>query len=109
MNQRNPAIINVSSGLAFVPPAFAPVYGATKAAIHSFTMSLRWQLSGTPVRVYEIIPPAVNTDLGGPGLHNYGVPLDEFADAMILGLQQDAEEIGYGFSEKGAGRHPGKN
>jgi uncharacterized oxidoreductase len=58
------AIINISSGLAFVPIAFMPVYCATKAAIHSITLSLRHQLKHTPVKVFEIAPPAVDTELG---------------------------------------------
>ena len=94
------AIINVTSGLAFVPGAFAPIYSATKAALHSFTMSLRHQLAQTPIEVIEIVPPAVNTDLGGTGLHTFGVPVGDFADAMMQGLQTGALEIGYGTSEK---------
>lgn len=99
-SQDNPAIINVTSGLAFVPSAFAPVYGATKAALHSFTVSLRHQLSKTNVKVIEIAPPAVQTDLGGVGLHTFGVPLDEFADAVIKDVEKGELEVGYGFSEK---------
>ena len=95
------AIVNVTSGLAFVPPAFAPVYGATKAAMHSFTLSLRHELSrATKIRVVEIVPPAVNTDLGGKGLHTQGVPLDEFADAVMDRVSKGEDEVGYGFSEK---------
>jgi uncharacterized oxidoreductase len=93
-------IINVSSGLAFTPAAWVPIYSATKAALHSFTMTLRYQLDKTPIQVVEIIPPAVNTDLGGPGLHTHGVPLDEFADAVMKGLESGKLEIGYGTSEK---------
>ncbi len=58
------AVINISSGLAFVPIAFMPVYCATKAALHSITMSLRHQLRDTTVKVFEIIPPSVDTELG---------------------------------------------
>lgn len=97
--QPKAAIINVTSGLAFVPGAFAPVYSATKAALHSFTMSLRHHLSKTAIEVIELVPPAVNTDLGGPGLHNFGVPVGDFADAMMTGLEAGALEIGYGTSE----------
>ena len=81
-----------------MPGAFAPIYSATKAAMHSFTMSLRHQLSKTPLKVVEIIPPAVNTNLGGPGLHTNGVPLDEFADVVTAGLEKGDQEIAYGFS-----------
>jgi uncharacterized oxidoreductase len=93
------AIMNVTSGLAFVPGSFAPIYSATKAALHSFTMSLRHQLSGTSIEVIELVPPAVNTDLGGTGLHNFGVPVGDFADAMMNGIEAGSPEIGYGTSE----------
>ena len=93
------AIINVSSGLSFVPLARAPLYSATKAAIHSFTLSLRHQLRDTPIEVIEVIPPGVNTDLGGPGLHTWGVPLEEFADAVFEQLRKPGvREITYQFS-----------
>ncbi|MEH7348743.1 SDR family oxidoreductase [Gottfriedia acidiceleris] len=91
-------IINVSSGLAFTPLVIAPIYSATKAALHSFTMSLRHQLSESSVEVIEVAPPAVNTDLGGTGLHTHGEPLDEFADGIFKGLKEGKQEIGYGTS-----------
>ena len=93
------AIVNVTSGLSFAPFAAAPVYSATKAALHSFTLSLRHQVADTGVRVVEIIPPAVNTDLGGPGLHTFGEPLDAFADAVVARMAAGDVEIGYGSAE----------
>jgi uncharacterized oxidoreductase len=98
-NRKRAAIVNVTSGLAFTPVAGVPVYCATKAALHSFTLSLRHQLAGESVRVVEIIPPSVNTDLGGPGLHNYGAPLGEFADAVTERLAAGEVEIAYGTAE----------
>jgi uncharacterized oxidoreductase len=97
--QDNAAILNVSSGLAFTPLAAAPIYSATKAALHSFSMTLRHQLIGK-AEVIEIAPPAVNTDLGGVGLHTFGIPRDEFADAVFDRLKQGKIEIGIGTSEK---------
>ncbi|QHT58574.1 SDR family NAD(P)-dependent oxidoreductase [Paenibacillus lycopersici] len=96
--QADAAIINVTSGLAYTPLAIAPIYSATKAALHSFTMSLRHQLSETSVEVIEVAPPAVNTDLGGAGLHTHGEPLDAFADGIMKGLEEGLAEIGYGSS-----------
>ena len=90
------AIMNVTSGLSFTPLANVPVYCATKAALHSFTLSLRWQLKNGPVEVIEVAPPAVDTDLGGPGLHTFGVNVDEFADAVFGGLEAGQNEIAYG-------------
>ena len=99
-NRARAAIVNVTSGLAFVPIARAPVYCATKAALHSFTKSLRKQLAGTSVEVVELIPPAVDTDLGGPGLHTFGVPVKVFADHVIAEIRKGETEIAYGFAEQ---------
>ncbi|AYV72013.1 SDR family NAD(P)-dependent oxidoreductase [Bacillus sp. PK3-056] len=96
--KENAAIINVTSGLAFTPMVIAPIYSATKAAMHSFTVSLRHQLSDTSIEVIEVAPPAVNTDLGGAGLHTAGEPLNEFADGIFQGLKEGKVEIGYGSS-----------
>jgi len=89
----------VSSGLAFVPFSKVPVYAATKAFIHSFTLSLRHQLKGSPVEVIEIIPPALNTDLGGKGLHDAHPPVSEFIDSIFQQLKEGKTELSYGFSE----------
>jgi uncharacterized oxidoreductase len=93
-------VINVSSGLAFVPMSRAPVYCATKAAIHSFTQSLRRQLKQDGIEVIEIIPPAVSTDLGGVGLHAKDTPVQEFIAAVSAQLAAGKLEITYGFSDK---------
>ena len=61
---KEPVIINITSGLAFAPLANVPVYCSTKAAFHSFTLSIRHQLAKTSVKVIEVIPPSVQTDLG---------------------------------------------
>lgn len=97
--QPRAAIVNVSSGLAFVPAVFAPVYAATKAALHSFTMALRQELARTSIEVIEIVPPAVNTDLGGVGLHTQGADVNEFADAVMKRVAEGELEVGFGFSE----------
>ncbi|KUG07255.1 SDR family oxidoreductase [Solirubrum puertoriconensis] len=97
--QPRAAIINVTSGLAFTPMAIAPVYCATKAALHSFTQSLRYQLQDTAVEVLEIVPPAVNTDLGGAGLHTFGADVNEFADSVMARLANGEQEVGFGTSE----------
>ena len=96
------AIVNVSSGLAFTPLAFLPVYCATKAAVHSFTMSLRHQLRAKSVEVVEVIPPAVDTELGhdrraatAQESHG-GMPVTEFIDAVMKGLLAGHPEIAVG-------------
>lgn len=98
--KRTTAIINVSSGLAFTPLAMIPIYSATKAAIHSFTMSLRYQLMNEipSIQVYEIVPPAVQTNLGGS--HAFGEPLDPYCQATFARLVQGDQEIGYNRSEQ---------
>ncbi len=98
------AIINVTSGLGFVPAARVPVYSATKAAMHAFSMALRHQLSNVGIKVYEVVPPAVDTELNSEGRAkrgNFKVDLkpDEFVAAVMKGLKEDLFEIGYGFSD----------
>ena len=100
LKQERAAVINVTSGLSFSPMAAVPVYCATKAALHSFTLSLRQQLKDTPIQVIEIIPPAVDTDLGGPGLHTFGVNVNAFADDVMAKIQAGAVEAAYGFAEE---------
>jgi len=97
-HKNNATIINVSSGLAFVSMAAAPVYCATKAGIHSFSISMRVQLASAGIDVVEVAPPMVQTDLCAPGIHAAGAPVNEFTDAVMLGLGEGKKEIGYGYS-----------
>jgi uncharacterized oxidoreductase len=100
MAQPRAVVMNVTSGLSFVPLAATPVYCTTKAALHSFTLSLRHQLAGSSVEVIEVIPPAVDTDLGGAGLHTFGVNVDEFADAAMKQIGEGSQEVSYGFAQQ---------
>jgi uncharacterized oxidoreductase len=89
------AVINVTSGLAFTPLAMTATYSATKAAIHSYTLSLRFKLRNTSVKVLELAPPYVQTELMGEHQKSdpRAMPLDAFiAETMEL-LATDAEEI----------------
>ena len=92
-------IINVTSGLAFVQLTKVPVYCATKSFFHSFTISLRHLLKSKNIEVIEIIPPALNTDLGGKGLHNEHPPVSEFINAVFQQLKEGKNELTFGFSE----------
>lgn len=100
LKQKQATILNVTSGLAIQPGVWVPIYSATKAAMHSFTATLRQQLENTNVEVIEVLPPAVNTDLGGAGLHTFGAPLNDFINAIFEGLKNEQLEIGYGGTEK---------
>jgi uncharacterized oxidoreductase len=88
-------VVNVTSALAFVPWPVTPTYAATKAALHSFSESLRVQLAGTTVQVIEVVPPGVQTTLMGQQDDENAMPLDEFlTETMtLLGARTDAKEI----------------
>lgn len=91
-------IINVTSGLAFVQLSKVPVYCATKAFFRSFTLSLRHQLKDSNIEVIEMIPPALNTDLGGVGLHDNQPAVRDFVEACIAQLHEGKNELTFGFS-----------
>ena len=79
--------MTVSSGLAFIPMAATPTYCATKAAIHSYTQSLRYQLKETSIQVLELVPPYVQTELMGAGQATdpNAMPLQDFiAESMSI-------------------------
>ena len=103
--QKEAAIVNVSSGLAFVPLPVSPVYCATKAALHSFTLSLRVQLKNTKVKVFELAPPATHTDLLGDfnAEDMKGVSImkvDAMVKVAVSGIQNDLFEIRPGQSNQ---------
>ncbi len=93
------AVMNVTSGLAFVPLAKVPVYCATKAFLRSFTLSLRYMLKSTNMEVIEIIPPALNTDLGAKGIHSVYPPVSDFIESIFEQLKEGKNEVTFGSSE----------
>jgi uncharacterized oxidoreductase len=97
LSQPEATIITVSSGLAFVPLAMTPTYCATKAAIHSYSQSLRYQLKDTKVRVIEIAPPYVQSELMGvrQASDPIAMPLNDYiAETMaILEASPDVSEV----------------
>ncbi|KOP38365.1 SDR family oxidoreductase [Flavobacterium sp. WLB] len=92
-------VMNVTSGLAFSPFAKVPVYSATKAFFRSFTISLRHLLKEKNIEVIEIIPPALNTDLGGVGLHDAHPSVSDFILSIFEQIKQGKEELTFGTSE----------
>lgn len=92
-------IINVTSGLAFVPLSKIPVYCGTKAFMRSFTLSLRHSLKEKNIEVIEMIPPALNTDLGGKGLHNAAPAVNDFVESVFQQMKEGKTELTFGTSE----------
>lgn len=99
-------IMNVTSRLSFVPLTKAPVYSATKAFFHSFTISSKHLLKLKNIEVIEIIPPALNTDLGGKGLPDTAPPVSDFIDSIFEQLRDGKTELTFGFSEKMSKANP---
>jgi uncharacterized oxidoreductase len=104
MKRPSAAVINVSSGLGFMPLPDTPVYNATKAAVHSYSLVLRKQLEGTNVKVFEIVPPMVDTGLNKAGRDragmNYrGISVAEYLPSVVAGLENDIDTIFHGDAE----------
>ena len=96
-------VINTSSALAFVPLPSAPIYSATKAAIHSYTQSLRFQLEESGVEVIELMPPVVKTDLAAELAESGGVTVittDELVKQSFAALKAGSVEIRPGQSKQ---------
>lgn len=97
LKKQSAAIVNVSSAIAFMTYSTAPVYSASKAGTHAFTMALRLQLKGTNVKVLELIPPGVNTNLQNDWVlqPNPGqmMDVDKLVNVAIKGLRKDTPEI----------------
>jgi uncharacterized oxidoreductase len=103
LQQRESAIVNITSGLAFTPLAVVPIYCATKAGLHSFSQSLRHQLQNTSIKVFEIAPPIVDTELDRGARENReqentGISPVEVAEAALLGMKEDQFEIVIGLA-----------
>jgi len=104
-NKENSAIVNVSSGLAFWPMPAVPIYCATKIALHTYTMLLRQQLLKTGIKVFEIIPPAVESELNIEGRKNRGLGIKlvsaaKFVEVVVKGFEKDEFEIKYEMTQK---------
>lgn len=95
--QPEAAIVNVSSIVAYVPNHVIPTYAASKAALHSYTQSLRLTLEkSTDVKVFELMPPLVNTDFSTEIGGENGIPAREVAEALIHAFENETYEIRVG-------------
>jgi uncharacterized oxidoreductase len=101
MKQKESAIVNVSSGLGIVPLVIVPIYSATKSALHSFSISLRKQLEATTVKVFEILPPIVDTELDNGardkrGQTDKGISAEKVATESLNAISKNIYEIPIG-------------
>jgi uncharacterized oxidoreductase len=103
IKQKKSAIVNITSGLAFTPLAIVPIYCATKAGLHSFSQSLRHQLRDTSIKIFEVAPPIVDTDLDRGARENreqenVGISPMEVAEAAIKAMKEDQLEVVIGLA-----------
>ena len=92
-SQESATVLNVSSVLGFVPLAVAALYSSTKAALHAYSMGLRYQLKGTSVQVQEIAPPWVQTDMLNSSEEPRAMPLKPFIEQTIAALGKNDSEV----------------
>jgi Short-chain dehydrogenase involved in D-alanine esterification of lipoteichoic acid and wall teichoic acid (D-alanine transfer protein) len=99
--QKEAAIVNVSSIVAFVPGSHLPTYSDSKAALHSHTKLLRFELAkNTNIKVFELMPPLVNTDFSAEiGGKENGIPASDVAKDLVKSLQEDIYEVHVGRTE----------
>jgi len=103
IGKKEASIINISSGLGFIPVARMPVYSASKAGVHAFSMAIRQQLLKSGIKVFEVVPPAIESELNPEGRAksgNFKIDLmpGEFVDAVMEGIKNNIFEIGYGMT-----------
>jgi uncharacterized oxidoreductase len=94
--QPSAAIVNVTSALAYAPVAAIPLYCATKAALHSYTKSLRYQLKDTGVRVFELLPSTVATQMSKERFNTKMLSPEAVVSALLRGMERDRPEIRVG-------------
>ena len=104
LSRPSAAVINVSTGLGFMPMLATPIYNATKAAVHTYSLVLRQQLKGTSVRIVEIVPPMVDTNLNRKGRDAAagrfrGISIAEYIRTVVKGLEDDADTMFHGDGE----------
>lgn len=97
--QPEAAVVNVTSVLAFVPSMAVPTYAASKAALHSYTQALRLILQKTPVKVFELMPPLVNTEFSKEIGGEKGIAPEVVAEELLRALAEDVYEIRVGGTE----------
>ncbi|WP_172279850.1 SDR family oxidoreductase [Chryseobacterium sp. LAM-KRS1] len=99
--QNNAAIVNVSSIVAFIPGSHVPTYSDSKAALHSYTRLLRYELAkDTGIKVFELMPPLVDTDFSVEiGGRENGIPASVVAEDLVKALEQDTFEVRVGNTE----------
>lgn len=98
LRRESAAIVSVSSGLALVPKQGAAIYCASKAALHSFSETLRWQLEGTSVKVFEVLPPVVDTPMTA-GRGRAQITPEQLADVFCRDFARDRFEMRIGLTK----------